>query len=116
MKNTNTNEYKASVKSYLTPIIIESLTDRGQPLDGNIFQSILGVAKSEMKHEFDRHGDQAGLCSWLQGLGMGIDFMNYRILEIAAEWHGCAIPENKKDVIIQGWFNHIAFKIIQFAR
>lgn len=116
MKNTNSKEYKTTVREYLTPIVIEALEAREKSTEGNIFKSVVDCARSELPHEFARHGQQGGLAQWLQGLGMGIDYMNYRIIELAEEWHGCAIPENKKDAIIDGWWNHIAFKMIQFSR
>lgn len=116
MKNTNSKEYKATVKAYLTPIIIDALEARELPIDGNIFLSILGVAKSEVKHEFDRNGDHAGLTHWLAGLGMGIDFTNYDIITLAQSWHDCELTEKQKDVILERWFSHIAWKIIQFSR
>lgn len=116
MKNTNSKEYKATVREYLTPIVIDKLEACSLPTEGNIFKTVIDCARSEVGHEFARHGEQGGLKEWLQGLGMGIDYMNYRILELAAEWHGCAIPEHKKDAIIDGWWMHIAHKMIQFAR
>lgn len=116
MKNTNSKEYKASVKAYLIPIIEDRAKSMDTTIQGNPFAWIIGVAKSEVKHEFDRHGEQAGLCSWLQGLGMGIDFANYDIVQLAQSWHGCKLTDKQAEKVIENWFNHIALKILQFSR
>lgn len=115
MKNTNTNEYKATVREYLTPIIIDRLQAGNHPIDGNIFLSILGVARSECPEYFKRN-EQDGLTHWLAGLGMGIDFTNHDIIQLAQKWHECELTEKQKDIILERWFSHIAFKIIQFSR
>lgn len=116
MKNTNSSEYKASVKAYLVPIIEDRAESMEKTIEGNPFAWIIEVAKSEVKHEFDRHGLQAGLCSWLQGLGMGIDYSNYDIVQLAQSWHECTLTDKQAAKVIENWFSHIAFKIIQFSR
>ena len=115
MKNTNRKEYKNAIKAYLLPIIQDRAVSMDTTIQGNPFKWVLEVARREVP-EYFRQGEQAGLCHWLQGLGMGIDYTNHDILQLAAAWHGCTLTEKQEDMIIQNWFSHIALKIYQFSR
>ena len=116
MKNTNSKEYKATVREYLTPIVIEALEGREKSTEGNIFKSIIDCARSEEPHEFSRHGQQGGLAQWLQGLGMGIDFYNGEIIRVCESLHDCKLSDKEAEKCVENWFNHIAFKILQFSK
>ena len=56
------------------------------------------------------------LTDWLQGLGMGLDYMNYAIVQLAEKWHDCKLTEKQAEKITANWWSHIAFKMIQFSR
>ena len=116
MKNTNSKEYKEAVKAYLIPIIEDRAKSMGKTIEGNPFNWVLEVARREVPEYFKRGGEQSGLCHWLQGLGMGIDYTNFVILQLAEKWHGCQLTDKQAEKIIENWFNHIAFKILQFSR
>jgi len=63
--------------------------------------------------------EQNRLADWLQGLPncLNIPFTNYDILNFMAKMHEVtAIPEQKEDVIINGYFGHIAFNILKMYR
>lgn len=61
--------------------------------------------------------NQARFADWLMGLPsiIGIDFENYRIIEIAKEWGDLPInaTEKQEDKIIGNWFNYISCKFFQ---
>ena len=116
MKNTNSKEYKEAVKAYLIPIIQDRAAGMEKTIEGNPFKWVLDVARREVPECFKQYGEQGGLCHWLQGLGMGIDYTNYAILQLAATWHDCQLTDKEADTIITNWFNHIALKILQFSR
>lgn len=64
-----------------------------------------------------RYGNyQECLRQWIMGLPsvFNIDFENYRIIEIAKEWHSLDnnSPSRKVDNILNNWFNFIAAKTI----
>jgi hypothetical protein len=58
--------------------------------------------------------------NWIMGLpsSFNIDFENYRIIEIAKEWHSLRhnATEKSEDKIIENWFNLIAFKTFQLFK
>lgn len=116
MKNTNTNEYKTALKVYLEPIITTALEERGISTSGNIYKRIVEVARGEVPHEFERNGVRVGMCYWLQGLGMGIDFYNGDIIRVCESLHGCKLSDKEAEKCVENWFGHIAYKIEQFSR
>lgn len=58
--------------------------------------------------------------SWLQGLpsSFGVDFENYRIIEIAKKWGSIPADANDKqeDKILDNWFNFIAINTFQLFK
>jgi hypothetical protein len=115
MKNTNSNEYKNALKDYLIPIIEDRADNMGKTITGNPFKFIFEVAKSECP-EYFKQNEQDGMKHWLSGLGMGIVYTNYDIINLCEKLHECKLTEKQKDTVIENWFNHLAFKIIQFSR
>ena len=116
MTNTNSKEYKDALKAYLLPIVQERAADMGQTITGNPYAWVLDVARGAVGYEFERHSEQAGMCHWLQGLGMGVDYTNTDIAKLAEEWHGCTLTDKEVEKVVENWFTHIAWKIIQFSR
>lgn len=113
MLNTNSKRYKENLKNYLKPCIEDKIKEYGHCLPENIYKWCVDTAKIELGHI---KNDQKRLEHWLSGLALGIDFYNSDIIDAAEKLHECDIPENKMEIIIDGWFNHIAFKIMQFAK
>lgn len=116
MKHTNTNEFNDKVKAYLIPIIESKAQDYGDDPAKQPFTFILDTARSEVPHEFARHGEQGGLEYWLSGLGLGIDYLNCEIVRIAEEWHECELTEKQADMVIDRWFSFLALKILRYSR
>lgn len=116
MINTNTNKFKARMKEYLEPIIRQKAEDYDQTIEGNPYSWVVGIARSEVYHEFHRHGNQAGLEYWLSGLGMGIDCYNSDIIKVAEKLHDCKLTEKETETVVAGWFRFVAVKILQFSR
>jgi hypothetical protein len=116
MKNTNSKAYNDTVKAYLLPLIAAQMEECNETA-ANPFKWVLDRAKSEVKHEFDRGGEMAGMEYWLSGLGLsGMDFYYTDITRLAAAWHECELTEKQQDKVCELWFRHIANKIIQYAR
>ncbi len=117
LRNTNSREYTDALKAYLAPIIESKAGDYGKTVEGNPFQWVISVARAEVAHEFNRHGDQAGIEYWLSGLAIDIAFNYGEIIEVACCLHGVeTLDEKTADKIIEQWFKHIALKILQFSR
>ena len=118
MKNTNTNEFKAKLREYLLPAIHDKLESYGfdpQTVE-KPFSSILGIARGEVPHEFDRHGEQGGMEYWLEGLGLGIDFYYCDIIRACEQMHECKLTDREKETVCENWWRFMASKICQFAR
>lgn len=116
MKNTNSKDYMDAVKAYLLPLILTMAEERGQKPE-RPFAWVIETAKSEVGHEFERHGLQAGLTYWLSGLGLyGLDFYNSDIADLAEKWHACKLSDKQRETVVEKWFEHIAWQIIKLAR
>ena len=89
---------------------------KGQRQELAPLQPLINIAQQEVSHEFDRKGLQGCLTDWLQGLGMGLDYMNYNIIQLAEKWHDCKLTEKEAEKITANWWSHIALKMIQFSR
>ena len=78
-------------------------------------QWVVKTFESESGGKYANH-----FCGWLQGLpsAFSVDFMNYRILELAVEWG--SLPQNatekQADKIIENWFNFITTKFATLCR
>jgi len=117
LRNTASREYTDALKSYLVPIIESKAGDYGQAIEGNPFKWVIDAARAEVDHEFKRHGDQGGLEYWLSGLALDIAFNYGDIIETACKLHGVDVLDDKTaDKIIEQWFRHMAWKILQFSR
>lgn len=83
-------------------------------------QFVLDTFKSEYGWNIPRYGLQGAFKEWLMGLPtvIGIDFENYKIIEIAKKWG--SLPENaterQEDKIIENWFNFITVKFFQLCK
>lgn len=115
MKNTNTKEFKNALKRYLVPIIEEKAEDYETTIEGNPFAWVVGIAKSEVPHEFERYGAQNALEYWLSGLGLSLDYTYADIITVSESLHGCKLTEKEQDLVCEKWFCFLAAKIIQFA-
>jgi len=117
LKNTHSNEYKNALKAYLVPIIEQKAQDCEMTIDGNPFAWVIDLARSEVAHEFTRHGEQGGIEYWLSGLAMDIAFTYRDIIAVACKIHGVeSLDEKTADMICDQWFKHLAWKILQFSR
>jgi len=115
MKSTNTNEFKSKLQAYLEPIIAQKAEDYGQTIEGNPYQWAIDTAKAEVGHEFDRNGDQEGLSYWLSGLAIDIDYNYCDIIRVAESMHDCKLSDKEADMVCERWFDFVACKMLQYA-
>ena len=119
---TNSKQYRERIYAELLERInfeddngkyIEDLTPRQK------IEYLLATYKSEYDNSYNRKqypNNQERLAQWLMGIPSNIDLpiYNSNILEFAAKVHGIeSVPKDKENVIINNWFNHIAFILIQ---
>lgn len=76
--------------------------------------------EEEFNHPYNKKrypNTQKRVGEWLSGLPscIGIDFMNYRIIEVGKSWGYCG-TEKKEDAFINNWFNMCAFRLLQLAK
>ena len=115
MKNTNTKEYNEALQAYLEPIILDKANDYEVEIVGNPYQWVIDTAKSEVSHEFKKN-DQDGLEYWLSGLGLNLDYNYCDIIAVCEKLHDCKLTDKQAEICQNGWFKHIAAKILQYAR
>ena len=119
----NTNNKNHPVYRYILNCIDRDfLNDYGikQPeTDREKLQTIFDIFKSEYGRNVKKYGIYKAYKEWLMGLSVaGIDFENYKIIELAKEWG--SIPQNatekQEHKIINNWFNFITIKTFTLAR
>jgi len=119
LMKTNTKKYKANIqKAILDAISFEDVQDveltNRQKVD-----YLLADFRNQANYKFNMKrlpNEQDRLADWLQGLPSGINlpYSNYDILQFAAKMHEVdKIPEDKEDLIIAGYWKHIAFHILK---
>lgn len=120
MKTTNTNEFRNTIKSYITDRIDGSGYDKDPKTDREKFDFLMDTFRSEAGWSIERVGIQTALKDWLSGLPscFGLDFTYCDIIATAKAWGSLdeSSTEAQTDKICQNWFNFMAVKIIQLDR
>lgn len=113
------------VYAYILAAINEDLKlnynlDNEPTTDRERVQFVLDTFKSEYGWNIPRYGLQGAFKEWLMGLPtvIGIDFENYKIIEIAKKWGSLPVnaTEKQEDKIIENWFNFITVKFFQLCK
>ena len=119
---TNSKQYRERIYAAILESInfednngkyIEELTPR-QKID-----YFFATFDSEYNNEYNKKrypNEQERIAQWLSGLPshIHIPYCSDDILEFAANMHGISkVPENKREIIISGFFNHMAFMLLQ---
>ena len=126
MKNTNSKEFKAQVRAYLMARIPDVQTIAAEydqiieDTDKARVNWVVDTFNSEYGNAYDLRrwpNRQERFAEWLMGLpsAIHIDYMNYRIIEIAKQWGSLPADatEKQEDKIVANWFNFISFKFWQ---
>jgi hypothetical protein len=125
MNNTvklNSGQFYAKINPYILNAIDSEGYELKEPLlsDKDKLQFVADCYNSEFNHPYNKQrypNNQQRFAEWLQGLPscFNIDFMNYRIIELAKEWQ--TIPQDAsekiQDKVIANWFNMVANKTIR---
>ena len=115
---SKSSELDQTVKLYILDCIDNN--DYSQKVLATTAQKIAFVEScfnKEYGHEIALVGRQNAVMSWLQGLPsvLNIEFMNYKILELAEKW-GSLPPnasEKQQDKILDNYWNFMAAKLCQ---
>lgn len=119
-KTTNRKQLNSFVNSYILNAIDGEGYGENLTTDTERLQFLAKCFKYQYVYpdNLKRYGSyQETLRQWIMGLPscFNVDFENYRIIEIAKEWH--SIPDNatdkQEDKILDNWFNFIAAKTMQ---
>ena len=117
MRNTKTKEYKAKIFNYILDCIdsedIELKTPK-EKIDHFFerFESEFNYKNNRLRHP----NFQDRIANYLMGLPFNFEFENYKILQLAEELHNCKLTEKEEDKIIEKYWSHLAFKIIQLKK
>jgi len=87
--------------------------------DKEKLEIILQIFKREYNFNIKRLGIYQAYMEWLQGLSCaGIDFENYKILQLAKEWGNLKnnASERHEDKILNNWWNFITVKTFILAK
>lgn len=114
---TNTNRYKSNFKQ-----VTESyLKGYGENCPETI-NDLLIAFNNEHNFEYNKHtipNLQNRLSDYLQGCPYGFSFpYKHEIISFASEVHEMPIidiPENKKDIIVENFFDHCALMMLRIA-
>jgi hypothetical protein len=78
MRRTNSKEVKAAVRNYLTEV--------AQSEELNTIKDIKEKFINEYGWAVARLGERNACIEWLRGLGVGVDYSYYDIIQLMAEW------------------------------
>ena len=115
--NTNSRRYQANMDQYLLECIT-SEDENLETLDQKINYAMRYFNRVDYQNNRLRIPNIVKrFADFLAGLPFSFDYSNYDILQAAARLHEMsAIPESKKEIIINGYFEHIATQILRRAK
>ena len=114
MLKTNTNKFKSNMKKYLLDCINYDETENFNSVDkfNHVYKCFQQQAVYTNNIKKFKGSYILIMADWLAGLPFGIDYENYRILEVAKELHDMKESENftieQEEMIIEQWFKFIA--------
>lgn len=88
MRRTNSKEVKAAVRNYLAEV--------AQSEELNTIKDIKNKFINEYGWAVARLGERNACIEWLRGLGVGVDYSYYDIIQLMAEWLDESIEEAEK--------------------
>lgn len=88
MRKTNSKEVKAAVKKYLVEV--------AQSEELSTIKDIREKFINEYGLAIARLGERNACVEWLRGLGVGIDYSYYNIIQLMAEWLDESTEEAEK--------------------
>ena len=88
MRRTNSKEVKAAVKNYLLEV--------AQSEEFSTIKDIKEKFISEYGWAIARLGERNACIEWLSGLGVGVDYSYYGIIQLMAEWLDESTEEAEK--------------------
>lgn len=116
LKRTNSKAYRSNVFRFILDRIefdnVSELTDRQK------VEYLLAHFESEAGYKYNVQrfpNRQELLAQWLMGLPsyINLPFANYEILQEVAKLHEVEqVPPNKEDVILNNYWQHMAFMIL----
>tara|TARA_R100000329_G_scaffold59951_2_gene53730 strand:+ start:335 stop:742 length:408 start_codon:yes stop_codon:yes gene_type:complete len=114
MLRTNTSKFKSNMRKYLLEIIDYEECENLEPIEK--FNYTYERFKSEAVYDYNIKRFKGNynliMADWLQGLPLGIDYLNYKILEVAKKLHDMKKKENftidQEEMIIDQWWTFIA--------
>lgn len=112
--NTNSGIYKNAINQYLLNGIEFEGTDKEKI--NYVFECFISEYWHDYNKKYYNNNVQTGLKNWLMGLPSAIyvSFYNHEILEVTKMLHNVTeLTEDQEITILQNWFSHIAFKLIQ---
>lgn len=122
--NTQHGTARQKLSSFVNAYILDAIEGSGYGkelvTDTEKLQFVADCYKSEyaFPENLQRYGShQNSFANWIQGLpsSFGIDYENYRIIELAKEWGSlpAVCDDRQEDKILDNWWNFIACKTIQ---
>ena len=88
MRRTNSKEVKEAVKNYLVEV--------AQSEELSTIKDIKQKFISEYGWAIARLGERTACIEWLRGLGVGVDYIYYDIIQLMAEWLDESTEEAEK--------------------
>jgi hypothetical protein len=117
---TNSKEFTTKVNAYILSAIDGDSYGKELNTDQDKLQFVADCFLNEYAYSnnLKRYGNYQNMfANWLMGLPSAIiiDFLNYKIIEIAKEWGSLPAnaTEKQEDKIISNWLNLIAFKVFK---
>lgn len=121
LQRTNSKAFKAKIREYLVDSISEEQCADTSPEArmrwlSSEFDRVANYPFNLKKipNEYERMAD------YLAGLPTGIDYENYRILKVAAEWHGMkwgdTLDDKQAERIIEGWFLLLGKNAVEYMK
>ena len=114
---TNSKRYQANMDKYLFDCINSEDTEL------KTLQQKIAYAM-DCFHSFDSPFNQRRipnlqerLADFLQGLPFSFDYWNDDILKVVAKLHEVGkVPANKEQIVIDGYYKHLAYNILKRAK
>ena len=109
---SKSNELDQKAKLY----ILRAVSDQAETDKVlEIVEYIKNRFESEYGWRVAQVGRQAAMIDWLQGLALNIEYMNYKILDLAVQWGSLDknATERAEDKILINYWSFMSAKVLQ---
>lgn len=119
LPRTTTKEYYRAMRSYLA--FCTEVDEKEDATEEERVSYMVKRFRDEYGWMIERAGVERAAVEWMQGLAIGVDYMNHAIPSAVLKLHGydpnrVRMSERLEEVVINGWWLHLGQALARIIR